>query len=85
MNVVKRGLVIEFVTNLGGGSNGFLTRRNLNGNSKLLASNTKVVGTPQMVFTNPIMTTHVNKILDHYYQSGVQFTNLNHYRTLKVK
>jgi hypothetical protein len=40
MNVVKRGLVIEFVTNLGRGSGGFLTRRNLNMSSRLPASNT---------------------------------------------
>jgi len=26
-----------------------------------------------------------NKKIQHYYQSGVQFTNLNHYETLKVK
>jgi hypothetical protein len=24
-------------------------------------------------------------VLKHYYQSGVQFTSLNHYGTLKVK
>jgi hypothetical protein len=71
MNVVKRGLVIEFVTNLEGGSDGFLTRRNLNRSSRLLASNTRVVGTPQMVFTNPIMTTHVNKIVDQLLMSSI--------------
>jgi len=26
-----------------------------------------------------------NKHSFHYYQNGVQFINLNHYRTLKVK
>jgi hypothetical protein len=70
MNVVKTGLVIEFVTNLGGGSDGFLTR-NLNRNSRLLTSNTTVVGTPQMVFTNPIMTTHVNKTVDQLLMSSI--------------
>jgi hypothetical protein len=71
MNVVKRGLVIEFVTNLGGGLDGFLTRRNLNRNSRLLTPNTRVVGTPQTVFTNPIMTTHVNKIVDQLLMSSI--------------
>ncbi len=32
--------------------------------SKLLATTTRVVGTPQMVFTNLIMTTNVNRTVD---------------------
>jgi hypothetical protein len=42
----------------------WLEGRNLNKSSKLLATNTGVVGTPQMVFTNLIMATHVNKIVE---------------------
>jgi hypothetical protein len=60
---VKRGVVIEFATNLGHGSCKFLARRNLNRNLGLLVAKIGVGGTPQMVFTNPIMTktlgTHV--------------------------
>jgi hypothetical protein len=63
MNVIKKGIVIKFAANLGRESNEFLTGKNLNRNSRPLVGNTKVVGTPQMVFTNPIMTktlkTHV--------------------------
>jgi hypothetical protein len=34
---------------------------NLNRSSGLLVATTTIVGTPQMVFTNLIVTTHVNK------------------------
>jgi hypothetical protein len=59
-NVTKRGIVIESTINLSCGSNGFSTR-NLNRILGLPTANTGVVGTPQMVFTNPIMTIHVHK------------------------
>ncbi len=63
MNVIKRGVIFGFATNLGHGSCEFLARRNLNRNSGLLVTKIGIVGTPQMVFTNPIMTktlgTHV--------------------------
>jgi hypothetical protein len=49
-NVVKKGLVIKFVVNVSCGSSRFLARGNLNRSSKLSPINTKVVGTPQMVF-----------------------------------
>jgi len=39
-----------------------LVRRKLSGSMTLPTATTRVVGTPQMVFTNPIMTTHVNRI-----------------------
>jgi hypothetical protein len=32
----------------------------LSRSSRILITTTRVVGTPHMVFTNPIMTTHVN-------------------------
>jgi hypothetical protein len=60
MNVVRR-VVIGFAINLGHGSSGFSVGRNLNRSSGLAVANTRVVATPQMVFTNPIMTTHVHK------------------------
>ncbi len=50
MNVVKKGLVIKFVVNVSCGSSRFFARGNLNRSSKSSLVNTKVVGTPQMVF-----------------------------------
>jgi hypothetical protein len=61
MNVVRRGVVIKPTTNLGHGSGRFSMGRNLNGSSGLPIVIIGIVGTPQMVFTNPIMTIHVNK------------------------
>jgi hypothetical protein len=60
-NVVRGGILIGFVTNLGLGLGRISTRRNLNWSSGL-AITIGVVGTPHMVFTNSIMITHVNKI-----------------------
>jgi hypothetical protein len=82
MNVVKKGLVIEFVTNLGRGLGGVSTRKNLNRSSRLPASNTKVVGTPHMVFTNPIMTIHVNKTVDQLLMSSIA---IGRYRSTDAK
>jgi hypothetical protein len=62
--VVRRGVVIGFITKWGNGSNGVLTRRKLSGSLTLPTTTTGVVGTPQMMFTDPIMTTHVNTIAD---------------------
>jgi hypothetical protein len=59
MDVVKKGMVIGSTTNLGRGLGGFLAKRNLKRSLGLPVVNTKVVGTPQMVFINPIRTTHV--------------------------
>ncbi len=63
-NFVIIGLLIGYATNLGRGSGGVLTRRNLSKSSRILIVITRVVGIPHMVFTNPIMTTHVNKTTD---------------------
>jgi hypothetical protein len=49
---------------LGNGSSGVPARRNMNWSLALLTTNIGVVGTPQMLFTNSITTTHVNKITD---------------------
>ncbi len=62
MDVFWRGVLIGSAIKLSSGFNGILVRRKKNGSMTLLTSITGVVGTPQMVFTNPIMTTHVNRI-----------------------
>ncbi len=59
----KRGMVIGFVANVNHGLGG-LSGRNLNRSLRLLTVNTGFVGTPQMVFTNPIRTIHVHKTID---------------------
>jgi hypothetical protein len=64
MNVAKRKIIIGSIINLNHGSGGFLAKRNLSRSSRLPTTNTGVVGTPQMVFTNPRMTTHVHKTTD---------------------
>jgi hypothetical protein len=63
MDVVRRGILIGFTTLLGSGSGGVLARWKLNGSSAL-PTTIGVVGTLQMVFTNLIMTIHVNRTTD---------------------
>jgi hypothetical protein len=69
--------------NLGHGSCEFLARRNLNRNLKLLVAKIGVVGTPQMVFTNPIMNktlgTHVliKKDIQHFMASHTLTSNFH--------
>jgi hypothetical protein len=60
-NAVRGGILIGSATNLGSGSGGILEGRNLSWSSRLPTTTTEVVGTPHMVFTNPIMNTHANK------------------------
>jgi hypothetical protein len=48
---------------LDSGLGGVSTKRNLNWNMTLPTTTIRVVTTPQMVFTNSIMTTHVNRNL----------------------
>jgi hypothetical protein len=60
MDVVRRGILIGSTTKLGSGLGGVLARWKLNGSSAL-PTTIGVVGTPQMVFTNLIMTIHVNR------------------------
>ncbi len=64
MNVVKMGVLIGSTTKLGSGSGGISIKRKLSGSMTLPISTIRIVGTPQMVFTNPIMTTHVNRTVD---------------------
>jgi hypothetical protein len=61
-NVVRGEILIGFTTNLGCGSGGVSARRNLS--QSLGLPITRIDGTPQMVFTNMIMTTHVNRTVD---------------------
>jgi len=63
IDVVKRGVLIGFTAKLGSGLGGVSIIRNLNQSLALLIAIIGVIGIPQMVFTNPIMTTHVNKII----------------------
>jgi hypothetical protein len=64
MNVVRGGMLIGSTVNLGSGLNGVLVGRNLSRSSVLPTTTIGIVGTLQMVFTNMIMTTHVNMIIN---------------------
>jgi hypothetical protein len=61
IDVLKMGVLIRFVANLGSRLNGILVKKNLNQSLALPIAITGVVGTPQMVFTNLIMSIHVNR------------------------
>jgi len=67
IDVVRRGVLIRFTTKLGNISSGVLVVRNLNRSLALPTTISRVVCTPQMVFTNPITTTHVNKTIDRLF------------------
>jgi hypothetical protein len=54
-------VLIGSTSKLGNGLGGVLARRNLNRSLALPTTTTWIVGTPHMVFTNSIMTIHVNK------------------------
>jgi hypothetical protein len=64
MDVVRKGILIGFEEKLGSGSGGVLEGRKLSGSSTLPIAIVRVVGTPQMVFTNSIMITHVNRTIN---------------------
>jgi len=51
MDVVRRGVLIGFIAQLGNGSDGVLTKRKLSGSTTLPITIIGVVGTPQMMFT----------------------------------
>jgi hypothetical protein len=61
--VVTRGVLIGSTTKLGNKLSGISTKKNLNQNTTLPIITIGVVGTAQMVFTNPIMIIHVNRNL----------------------
>jgi len=71
IDVVRREILIGFVTKLGSRSNGILARRNLSQSSMLLTTTTRVVGIPQMVFINPITTSHGNMTVDQPLMSSM--------------
>jgi len=64
MNVVRGGALIRFATNVGCGLSRVLKGRKLNKSLGLPTTTIGIVETPRMVFTNLIMNTHVNKIVD---------------------
>ncbi len=70
-NFVKGGVVIGFAMNLGHGSRGVLVGRNLSRSLGTPLATIGVDGTPYMVFTNPIMTTHVNMTTDQPPMSSI--------------
>jgi hypothetical protein len=61
IDVVIRGILITSTTKLGNESSGVLKGRNFNQNSTLSIATIRVVGIPQMVFTNAIMANHGNR------------------------
>jgi hypothetical protein len=71
MDIVRRGILIGSAKKLGNGLGGVSTGRKLNGNTTLPTTITRVVGTPQMVFTNLIMIIHVHRIADQPLMSSM--------------
>jgi len=71
MNAVRKGIIIGSTINLGRGLNGFSMGRKLNRSLGLPTTNTRVVGTPQLVFTNQIMTTHAHKTINQPPMSSI--------------
>jgi len=63
-NLIKCGILIGSTIILDSGSSGVSTRRNLSRSFALSITTIRVVRTPQIMFTNLIITTHVNKITD---------------------
>jgi hypothetical protein len=61
IDVVKGGILIGFVAKLGSESGGVSIIKNLSPSSTLPTTIIGVVCTPQMVFTNSVMTIHVNR------------------------
>jgi hypothetical protein len=56
---------------LGSELGGVLVTKNLSWSSTLPIATTRVVGTPQMVFTNAITTTYVNRTTDQPLMSSM--------------
>jgi hypothetical protein len=79
-NFVRGGVLIGSITNLGCGLGGVSMERNMNRSLGLLAVTIGVVGTPQMVFINPIMTTHINRTTNRPLMSSIavgRYININ--------
>jgi hypothetical protein len=63
MDIVRKGVLIGSIKKLGNGLGGISVGRKLSGSRTLPTTITRVFGTSQMLFTNPIMTTHVNRTI----------------------
>jgi hypothetical protein len=61
IDVVKKEVLIGSIAKLGSGSSGVLIVRNLNRSLTLPTIIIRVLGILQLVFTNLIMNTHVNR------------------------
>ncbi len=85
MDVVKRGVLIGSTTKLGSGLSGVLVGRKLSGSMTLPTTTIKVVGTPLMVFTNSIMTTHVNRIINQPLMSSMVVGNYKNVDVTNLK
>ncbi len=82
MDVIKRGVIIGSATKLGSGLGGILAERNLTRSSALPITTIGVVGTPQMVFINPIMTTHENKTINRPLMNSII---VGRYKSIEVE
>jgi ribosomal protein L17 len=71
IDVVKRGILIGYAAKLGNGSGRVYARRNLSRSFALLADTIRVVDIPQMVFTNPKTTFHVNRTANRTLMSSM--------------
>jgi hypothetical protein len=71
MDIVKKGVLIRSTAKMGSGLGGVSVGRKLSGSTTLPTIITKVVGTPQMVFTNLIRTTHVNRTINRPLMSSM--------------
>jgi hypothetical protein len=69
--VVMKGILIGSTTKLGNELSGISAKRNLNRNTTLPIITIGVVGTLQMVFTNPIMIIHVDRNLSRPLMSSM--------------
>jgi len=81
MDVVKMGVLMRSGTKLGSGLGGVSVGRKLNGNTILPTTITKVVETPQIVFINLIMITHMNKIIN---QPSMSLMAARRYKSVNV-
>jgi hypothetical protein len=63
-DVVKKGILMDLQQNWVAKSGGILVVRNLSRSLVVPIITTGIVGTHQMVFTNPITIIHVNKTVN---------------------
>ncbi len=81
MNFVRGGILIGSTLNLSCGPKGVLAGRNLSKNLGIPVA-IGVVGTPQMVFTNPITTIYENKTIDQPLMNSI---TIGGYKKTKLK